>query len=158
MKKKIRSSAFETNSSSMHTLTLKNSDETKDFVLELDKDGYLHIETGDYSDLKKDLKEVHEILSFVASWIVEYGYYNGWAAEHDWEGNPSPDEMRSFKGFGVLENIVKKYTGAKGIIIEEIKKSEFPSAESLNIKEEKMLDPDIMEQLIFGKGSYVQKW
>jgi hypothetical protein len=49
MKKKIRSSVFETNSSSMHTLTLKNSDETKDFVLELDKDGYLHIETGDYS-------------------------------------------------------------------------------------------------------------
>lgn len=158
MKKKIRSSVFETNSSSMHTLTLKNSDETKDFVLELDKDGYLHIETGDYSDLKKDLKEVSEILSFVASWIVEYGYYNGWAAEHDWEGNPSPDEMRSFKGFDVLENIVKKHTGTKGIIIEEIKKSEFPSGESLNIKEEEMFDPDVMEQLIFGKGSYVKKW
>ena len=77
MKKKIRSSVFETNSSSMHTLTLKNSNETKDFVLELDKDGYLHIETGDYSDLEKDLKEVPEILSFVASRIVEYGYYNG---------------------------------------------------------------------------------
>ena len=155
MKKKIRSSAFETNSSSMHTLTLKNSDETKDFVLELDKNGYLHIETGDYSDLKKDLKEVHEILSFVASWIVEYGYYDRWG---DWEGNPSPDEMRSFKGFDVLENIVKKHTGAKGIIIEKIKKLEFPSAESLNIKEEKMLDPNVMEQLIFGKGSYVEKW
>lgn len=155
MKKKIRSSAFETNSSSMHTLTLKNSDETKDFVLELDKNGYLHIETGNYSDLKKDLKEVHEILSFVASWIVEYGYYDRWG---DWEGNPSPDEMRSFKGFDVLENIVKKHTGAKGIIIEKIKKLEFPSAESLNIKEEKMLDPNVMEQLIFGKGSYVEKW
>lgn len=104
------------------------------------------------------MKEVHEILSFVASWIVEYRYYNGWAAEHDWEGNPSPDEMRNFKGFGVLENIVKKYTGAKRIIIEEIKKSEFPSGESLNIKEEEMLNLDIMEQLIFGKGSYVEKW
>ena len=158
MKKKIRSSVFETNSSSMHTLTLKNSDETKDFVLELDKDGYLCIETDDYSELEKDLKEVPEILSFVASWIVEYGYYNGWAAEHDWEGNPSSDEMRNFKGFDILENIVKKYTGAKGIIIKEIKKSEFPSGESLNIKEEEMLDPDVMEQLIFGKGSYVGKW
>ena len=89
MKKKIRSSVFETNSSSMHTLTLKNSDETKDFILELDKDGYLHIETGDYSDLEKDLKEVTEILSFVASWIVEYGYYENWGTEHDYEGNPS---------------------------------------------------------------------
>ena len=66
--------------------------------------------------------------------------------------------MRSFKGFDILENIVKKHTGAKGIIIEEIKKLEFPSAESLNIKEEKMLDTDVMEQLIFGKGSYVEKW
>lgn len=158
MKKKIRSSVFETNSSSMHTLTLKNSDETKDFVLELDKEGYLHIETGDYSDLEKDLKEVHEILSFVASWIVEYGYYDSWGADHDYEGNPTPDEMRSFKGFETLENIVKKHTGGKGIIIEEIKKSEFPSGESLNIKEEKILDPDVMEQLIFGKGSYVEKW
>lgn len=158
MKKKIRSSVFETNSSSMHTLTLKNSDETKDFVLELDKDGYLHIETGDYSELEKDLKEVYEILSFVASWIVEYGYYDSWREEHDYERNPSSDEMRSFKGFDTLENIVKKYTGAKRIIIEEIKKSEFPSGESLNIKEEKMFDPDIMEQLIFGKGSYVEKW
>lgn len=156
MKKKIRSSVFETNSSSMHTLTLKNSDGTKDFILELDNDGYLHIETGDYSDLEKDLKEVHEILSFVASWIVEYGYYDSWEAEHDYEGNPSSDEMRNFKGFDTLENIVKKYTGAKGIIIEEI--LEFPSAESLNIKEEEMLNPDIMEQLIFEKGSYVEKW
>lgn len=158
MKKKIRSSVFETNSSSMHTLTLKNSDETKDFVLELDKDGYLHIETGDYSDLEKDLKEVPEILSFVASWIVEWGYYDSWEAEHDYEGNPSSDEMRSFKGFDILENIVKEHTGAKGIIIEEIKKHEFPSAESLNINEEKILDPDVMEQLIFGKESYVEKW
>lgn len=158
MKKKIRSSVFETNSSSMHTLTLKNSDETKDFVLELDKDGYLHIETGDYSDLEKDLKEVPEILSFVASWIVEWGYYDSWEAEHDYEGNPSSDEMRSFKGFDILENIVRKHTGAKGIIIEEIKKLEFPSAESLNINEEKILDPDVMEQLIFGKESYVEKW
>lgn len=158
MKKKIRSSVFETNSSSMHTLTLKNSDETKDFVLELDKDGYLHIETGDYSDLEKDLKEVPEILSFVANWIVEYGYYDSRGEEHDYERNPSSDEMRSFKGFDILENIVKKHTGAKGIIIEEIKKSEFPSGESLNIKEEEMLNPDIMEQLIFGKGSYVEKW
>lgn len=158
MKKKIRSSVFETNSSSMHTLTLKNSDETKDFVLELDKDGYLHIETGDYSDLKKDLKEVSEILSFIASWIVEYGYYDRWEAEYDYERNPTSEEMRSFKGFDILENIVRKYTGAKGIIIEEIKKPEFPSAESLSIKEEEMLDPDVMEQLIFGKGSYVGKW
>ena len=104
------------------------------------------------------MKEVYEILTFVASGIVEYGYYDGWEAEHDYEGNPSPDEMRSFKGFDILENIVRKHTGAKGIIIEKIKKLEFPSAESLNIKEEEMLDPAVTEQLIFGKASYVEKW
>ena len=157
--KKIRKSVFETNSSSMHSLILKNSEETKDIsALKLDDNGYLHIELNDYSFLKKDLKEVEEILSFVASYMIEYGYYNGWSEKNNYERDPNPEEMKKFKGIDILENIVKKYTGAKGIVIEKITRGHFPGAESFNISEEKMFNSSILEQLIFGKENYIEKW
>ena len=158
--RKIRKSVFETNSSSMHSLILKNNEETKDFsTLKLDDNNYLHIELNDYSDLKKDLKEVNEILSFVASYMIEYGYYDGgWSEKNNYERDPNPEEMKKFKGIDILEKIVKKYTGAKGIVIEKITQGHFPAAESFNISEEKMFNPDIIEQLIFGKENYIEKW
>lgn len=143
----------------MHSLILKNSEEIKDIsALKLDDNGYLHIELNDYSFLKKDLKEVNEILSFVASYMIEYGYYNGWSEKNNYERDPYPEEMKKFKGIDILENIIKKYTGAKGIVIEKITRGHFPSAESFNISEEKMFNPDIIEQLIFGKGNFIEKW
>ena len=157
--RKIRKSVFETNSSSMHSLILKKSEEIKDSsALKLDDNGNLHIELNDYSFLKKDLKEVNEILSFVASYMIEYGYYNGWSEKNNYERDPYPEEMKKFKGIDILENIIKKYTGAKGIVIEKITRGHFPSAESFNISEEKMFNSDIIEQLIFGKGNFIEKW
>lgn len=157
--RKIRKSVFETNSSSMHSLILKKSEETKDISsLKLDNNGYLHIELNDYSFLKKDLKEVDEILSFVASYIIEYGYYNGWSEKNNYERDPNPEEMKKFKGIDILENIEKKYTGAKGIVIEKIIYGHFPAAESFNISEEKMFNSNILEQLIFSKENYIEKW
>jgi hypothetical protein len=157
--KKIRKSVFETNSSSMHSLILKKSEEIKDIsALKLDNNGYLHIELNDYSYLEKDLKEVNEILSFVASYMIEYGYYNGWSEKNNYERDPNPEEMKKFKGIDILEKIVKKYTGAKGIIIGKITQGHFPAAESFNISEKKMFDPDIVEKLIFGKENFIEKW
>ena len=115
--KKIRKSVFETNSSSMHSLILKNSEETKDIsALKLDDNGYLHIELNDYSFLKKDLKEVEEILSFVASYMIEYGYYNGWSEKNNYERDPNPEEMKKFKGIDILENIVKNIQEQKELL------------------------------------------
>lgn len=157
--KKIRNSVFETNSSSMHSLILKNSEEIKDIsALKLDDNGYLHIELNDYSFLEKDLKEVNEILSFVASYMIEYGYYNGWSKRNNYERDPNPEEMKNFKGIDILEKIVKKYTGAKGIVIEKITQGHFPAAESFNISEEKMFNQNIIEKLIFGKENFIEKW
>ena len=157
--KKIRKSVFETNSSSMHSLILNKSEEIKDIsALKLDDDGYLHIELNDYSYLKKDLKELNEILSFVASYMIEYGYYNGWSEKNNYERDPNPEEMKKFKGIDILEKIVKKYISTKGIIIEKITRGHFPAAESFNISEEKMFNSDIIEKLIFGKGNCIEKW
>lgn len=148
--KKIRKGTFETNSSSMHSLVIEGMEETKEFNPKVDKNGYYHIKVDDYSNLTRDLETTEEIISFVASWIVENGYY-----ENSFENNiMTQEDMKKFKGFDMLENILKKHSDIKGIIFEI---DLFPSAESLNFDENEMLNPETVEKLIFGKNSYIEK-
>ena len=148
--KKIRKGTFETNSSSMHSLVIEGMEETKEFNPKVDKNGYYHIKVDDYSNLTRDLETTEEIISFVASWIVENGYY-----ENSFENDiMTQEDMKKFKGFDMLENILKKHSDIKGIIFEI---DLFPSAESLNFDENEMLNPETVEKLIFGKNSYIEK-
>lgn len=148
--KKIRKGTFETNSSSMHSLVVEGMEETKKFNPKVDKNGYYHIKVDDYSNLTRDLETTEEIISFVASWIVENGYY-----ENSFENDiMTQEDMKKFKGFDMLENILKKHSDIKGIIFEI---DLFPSAESLNFDENEMLNPETVEKLIFGKNSYIEK-
>lgn len=148
--KKIRRGTFETNSSSMHSLVIEGIEETKEFNPKVDKNGYYHIKVDDYSNLTRDLETTEEIISFVASWIAENGYY-----ENSFENDiMTQEDMKKFKGFNMLENILKKHSDIKGIIFEI---DLFPSAESLNFDENEMLNPETVEKLIFGKKSYIKK-
>lgn len=148
--KKIRRGTFETNSSSMHSLVIEGMEETKEFNPKVDKNGYYHIKVDDYSNLTRDLETTEEIISFVASWIAENGYY-----ENSFENDiMTQEDMKKFKGFNMLENILKKHSDIKGIIFEI---DLFPSAESLNFDENEMLNPETVEKLIFGKKSYIEK-
>lgn len=147
--KKIRKGTFETNSSSMHSIVVEGMEETKEFNPKVDKNGYYHIKLDDYSHLERNLETTEEIISFVASWIAENGYY-----ENSFENNiMTQEDMKKFKGFNMLENILKKHSDIKGIIFEI---DLFPSAESLNFDENEMLNPETVEKLIFGKNSYVE--
>lgn len=148
--KKIRKGTFETNSSSMHSLVVEGMEETKEFNPKVDKNGYYHIKLDDYSNLTRDLETTEEIISFVASWIAENGYY-----ENSFENDiMTQEDMKKFKGFDMLENILKKHSDIKGIIFEI---DLFPSAESLNFDERQMLNARLLEKLIFGKDSYVRR-
>ena len=148
--KKIRRGTFETNSSSMHSLVIEGMEETKEFNPKVAKNGYYHIKVDDYSNLTRDLETTEEIISFVASWIAENGYY-----ENSFENDiMTQEDMKKFKGFNMLENILKKHSDIKGIIFEI---DLFPSAESLNFDENEMLNPETVEKLIFGKKSYIKK-
>lgn len=148
--KKIRKGTFETNSSSMHSIVVEGMEETKEFNPKVDKNGYYHIKVDDYSNLTRDLETTEEIISFVASWIAENGYY-----ENSFENDiMTQEDMKKFKGFDMLENILKKHSDIKGIIFEI---DLFPSAESLNFDENEMLNPETVEKLIFGKKSYIEK-
>lgn len=148
--KKIRKGTFETNSSSMHSLVIEGMEETKEFNPITDKNGYYHIKLDDYSYLERNLETAEEIISFVASWIVENGYF-----ENSFENDiMTQEDMKKFKGFDMLENILKKHSDIKGIIFEI---EFFPAAESFNFDEKQMLNPETVEKLIFGKNSYVQR-
>lgn len=148
--KKIRKGTFETNSSSMHSIVVEGMEETKKFNPVTDENGYYHIKLDDYSNLTRDLETTEEIISFVASWIVENGCY-----ENSFENDiMTQEDMKKFKGFDMLENILKKHSDIKGIILENVNDA---SAESLNFDENEMLNPETVEKLIFGKNSYIEK-
>lgn len=149
--KKIRKGTFETNSSSMHSLVIRGTEETKEFKPVTDENGYYHIKLDDYSDLDHDLRTAEEIISFAASWIAENGLY-----ENSFEENAdlSMEDIRKFEGFDMLENILKKHSDIKGIILEEVSGA---SAESLDFDERQMLNAGLLEKLIFGKDSYVRQ-
>ncbi len=147
--KKIRKGTFETNSSSMHSIVVEGLEETKKFNPKVDKNGYYHIKLDDYSHLERNLETAEEIISFVASWIAENGYYENSLED----GIMTEENMKKFKGFDMLEKIIKKHSDVKGIIFEI---EFFPAAESFNFDEKQMLEPETVEKLIFGKNSYVK--
>lgn len=111
---------------------------------------FFFIKVDDYSYLERNLETAEEIISFVASWIAENGYYE----------NPLEDrvmteeEMRKFRGFDMLEKIIKKHSVVKGIVFEI---EFFPAVVSFYLSKKQMLDPETVEKLIFGKDSYVQR-
>lgn len=148
--KKIRKGTFETNSSSMHSIVVEGMEETKEFNPVTDENGYYHIKLDDYSDLDHDLRTVEEIISFAASWIAENGYYENSLED----GIMTEENMKKFKGFDMLEKIIKKHSDVKGIIFEI---EFFPAAESLDFDERQMLNAGLLEKLIFGKDSYVRR-
>lgn len=148
--KKIRKGTFETNSSSMHSIVVEGLEETKKFNPKVDKNGYYHIKLDDYSHLERNLETAEEIISFVASWIAENGYYENSLED----GIMTEENMKKFKGFDMLEKIIKKHSDVKGIIFEI---EFFPAAESFNFDEKQMLDSETVEKLIFGKKSYIEK-
>jgi hypothetical protein len=73
MKRKIRNGTFETNSSSMHSLVIENEEKLKEIrhrdspEIEVDSEGYITIETQDYTKEDYRLKTQQEKLNYIAS-------------------------------------------------------------------------------------------
>ena len=74
--KKIRNKAFETNSSSMHSLVIEEKDKIGHIgfpCLDIDDDGVLTIETGIYTEEYFLLKSQQEKLNFIATYLISCG-------------------------------------------------------------------------------------
>lgn len=102
MNRKIRSHVFETNSSSVHSLVIsKDGREPSKFLL--DKEGYLHVDYGEFDASRQIYTEQYDKLSY----LITLCYYCAGCY-----GNT--EDSYQFKE---IEDAIKEYTGCKGIII-----------------------------------------
>ena len=104
MKRVIRKSVWESNSSSVHSLQI-SSDGMEPSKLPVDKDGYITVEYGEFG---KD-GTVYSTQEDKLSYLVTQCYYLG-----GWDYDVNRDNNYHFRN---VEDAIIDYTGAKGIKI-----------------------------------------
>lgn len=115
MKRRIRKGVFETNSSSMHSLVIKGEKKINREQLKINENGFIEVETDDYTWGYFILKTVQEKLNYVAACkINEDDLY---LFTNDSENNSKHLKRLARAGieFIKLEEMLCEITGAKGI-------------------------------------------
>ena len=104
MKKIIRQKMYETNSSSVHTLSIDSSG-LKPSNLPMDEEGYILIDYGSFGKDLEYFKTQFEKLSYLVTccYYVSSGFYL--------------DDVYENYSFEQIQRAVCEYTGAKGIKI-----------------------------------------
>lgn len=97
--KQVRTSAFETNSSSSHSITLSDDTEINDFLY-VSPDGVCTIFTGEYGWEIREYTDAGTKASYIATYVKNYG----------------TDESKK-KYEEMLFKVVKEVTGAKEVEI-----------------------------------------
>lgn len=115
MKCRIRKGVFETNSSSMHSLVIKGEKKINREQIKINEDGFIEVETDDYTWGYFILETVQEKLNYVvACKINEDDLY---LFRNDSENNSKHHKRLARAGieFIELEEMLCEVTGAKGI-------------------------------------------
>ena len=115
MKYRIRKGVFETNSSSMHSLVIKGEKKINREQLKINEDGFIEVETDDYTWGNFILETAQEKLNYVAACkINEDGLY---LFGNDSENNSKHHKRLARAGieFIKLEEMLCEITSAKGI-------------------------------------------
>lgn len=121
MKYRIRKGVFETNSSSMHSLVIKGEKKINREQLKINENGFIEVETDDYTWGNFILETAQEKLNYVAACkINEDGLY---LFGNDSENNSKHHKRLARAGieFIKLEETICEATGAKGIKVNLIK-------------------------------------
>ncbi len=100
---KIRNSVFETNSSSVHSISIDKSGLEKS-NFKLDKNGYIHVDYGQFDRYYELFTSQYEKLSY----LITCCYY---LANYE-------DSVTDTYEFRRIEDALKDYTGCAGIIID----------------------------------------
>lgn len=121
MKYRIRKGVFETNSSSMHSLVIKGEKKINKEQLKINEDGFIEVETDDYTWGNFILETAQEKLNYVASCKINEDdlYLFG----NDPENNSKHHKRLARAGieFIKLEEAICEVTGAKGIEVNLIR-------------------------------------
>ena len=121
MKCRIRKGVFETNSSSMHSLVIKGEKKINREQLKINEDGFIEVETDDYTWGNSLLKTAQEKLNYIVSCKINEDdlYLFG----NDSENNSKHHKRMARAGieFIKLEEMLCEITGAKGIEVNLIR-------------------------------------
>lgn len=121
MKCRIRKGVFETNSSSMHSLVIKGEKKINREQLKINEDGFIEVETEDYTWGYFILETAQEKLNYIAACKINEDdlYLFG----NDLENNTKHLKRLARAGieFIKLEETLCEITGAKGIEVDLIK-------------------------------------
>lgn len=113
--KRIRKGVFETNSSSMHSLVIKGEKKIDRKQLKINENGFIEVETDDYTWGNFILETAQEKLNYVVSCKINEDdlYLFG----NDSENNSKHHKRLARAGieFIKLEEMLCEITGAKGI-------------------------------------------
>lgn len=121
MKRRIRKGVFETNSSSMHSLVIKGEKKINREQLKINENGFIEVETDDYTWGNFILETAQAKLNYVAAYkINEDGLY---LFGNDSENNSKHHKRLARAGieFIKLEEMLSEITGVKGIEVNLIK-------------------------------------
>ena len=121
MKYRIRKGVFETNSSSMHSLVIKGEKKINREQLKINENGFIEVETDDYTWGNFILETAQEKLNYVAACKINEDdlYLFG----NDPENNSKHHKRLARAGieFIKLEEMLCEITGAEGIEVNLIK-------------------------------------
>ena len=140
MNRKIRKYVFETNSSSVHTLSVsKDGIEPSKFIL--DEEGYLHTDFGTFGKNYDIFDSQYDKLSY----LITLCYY---CAGFD------IDNIKDSYQFKHIEDAIKKHTGCLGIIIDGLEEPEIDHQSQPaygNIEIINIYDEDEIINFVFNK-------
>ena len=121
MKCRIRKGVFETNSSSMHSLVIKGEKKIDREQLKINENGFIEVETDDYTCGNFILETAQEKLNYIVSCKINED--NLYLFGNDPENNSKHLKRLARAGieFIKLEEMLCEATGAKGIKVNLIK-------------------------------------
>ena len=121
--KQIRRSVFETNSSSMHSLTVKG-DFNYDNSLSafIGYDNYLHITFGQFGWEWEEYNDAYTKLQYLLTFIAEkfpYEELNIWCCEEPLDMDEIYDKFKTRDDFNELNDLIKSELHCNGIWLDE---------------------------------------
>lgn len=115
MKRRIRKGVFETNSSSMHSLVIKGEKKINREQLKINENGFIEVETDDYTWGYFILETVQEKLNYVVACKINEDDLHLFTNDSENNSKHLKRLARAGIEFIKLEEMLCEITGAKGI-------------------------------------------
>ena len=108
MKRQVRRNVFETNSSSMHSLSITNGTLQESYLYVDEHDNKVHTEFGEYDWEIEQYSTQSEKLSYLVTMLIST----------EGRGLQTVEEFFETEGFKKINNVIREYCNCDGIVID----------------------------------------